>query len=198
MIVGFTADQLKVGLSLSYAALLPAGTDETMMVQTIAYVRDQHRAEARAAALVQVETREFTTKELANLTGALLYAAFDTDDTESVYQALNSAGTLMAKANCSVDCAALNRSACSSKQPTLCGDCLYDLVGPAAPSVGSCRDPSDAGIGGGLEEACDVDGDCVEEYCEDGLCASPPLGPDPDWDPRESADVESFEIDEID
>ena len=31
-----------------------------------------------------------------------------------------------------------------------------------------------------------------------GLCASPPLGPDPDWDPRESADVESFEIDEID
>ncbi|KAH8071292.1 hypothetical protein JL720_11502 [Aureococcus anophagefferens] len=114
--------QLKTGLSLSYDALLPGhGPRE---VVAIAYVVDQYGAKARASATAVVETRELTTAQLANLTDSLLYAAFDTGNTEAVYQTLNSAGTLLGKANCSLDCADYGREVCSAAAPDSCGACL--------------------------------------------------------------------------
>ncbi|KAH8051419.1 hypothetical protein JL720_15130 [Aureococcus anophagefferens] len=110
--------QLKTGLSLSYDALLPAGTDLAREVVAIAYVVDQYGAKARASATAVVETRELTTAQLANLTDSLLYAAFDTGNTEAVYQTLNSAGTLLGKANCSWTARTTAARSAAPRRPT--------------------------------------------------------------------------------
>ncbi|KAK7236146.1 ribosome binding protein [Aureococcus anophagefferens] len=178
--------QLKTGLSLSYDALLPAGTDLAREVVAIAYVVDQYGAKARASATAVVETRELTTAQLANLTDSLLYAAFDTGNTEAVYQTLNSAGTLLGKANCSLDCADYGREVCSAAAPDSCGACLAGTVGSAAPSTFACRSAtatcSTKGATCGrdcapcaVDEACFGDEDCDSGYCDSGLCAYPPL-----------------------
>ncbi|KAH8071373.1 hypothetical protein JL721_4348 [Aureococcus anophagefferens] len=177
------------------AATLAAGRKHTFAVfrartsrevVAIAYVVDQYGAKARASATAVVETRELTTAQLANLTDSLLYAAFDTGNTEAVYQTLNSAGTLLGKANCSLDCADYGREVCSAAAPDSCGACLAGTVGSAAPSTFACRSAtatcSTKGATCGrdcapcaVDEACFGDEDCDSGYCDSGLCAYPPL-----------------------
>ena len=174
-----TEYQLKVTVESEISALLPVGAKGAGdVVRTLCYVADQLDAQALAEVDAQVTQREMSAEALANVTGNLLDSAFETGDLETVYQALNSAGSLKAAApevECTANCRSLGRKKCSPEAPDACGDCVSELVGAKGPSLSQCRQPAKTedckGRCGGSCAPCPVgrpcrrDGDCLYEIC---------------------------------
>jgi hypothetical protein len=165
-------------VSTFVAATFPAGFsqyDNTIIIVNSA--QDKYAATATIKSyVVVVNPPGDQTEFLKNALSSGLANALASGNADATYQTVNNVASSLNGVNCTgrgvAECAKFNRSACLTV-PLTCESCIDGFIGIVGPSNTRCFNAStNAGKNG---YPCKSDGDCVYNFCSNGLCSAPLL-----------------------